>query len=533
MTEEQKKWFDKLYLKRNNTATTLMDDFAISNMWNSVIEKYSDQAHFIYELLQNANDAKATKSSFQLTQNGLYFKHNGNKNFWVSNPETEKEDQQNNSLGDINAITAVAQSNKKDQSTIGKFGVGFKAVFQYTETPHIYDPIFQFKINKFIVPIRLENDLSDRQKNETVFYFPFDKQEADENGNLKMSPEKAYLDILEKLKSLIYPTLFLSSLQEVKWLTEKETGEYTKKIAKRTQEGNISCEKIELNQQIGLQQTKDKLFLFSRLTEEYGLNYSIGFFLDEKNRLTPKEFTAFCFFPTKEATNLNFILHAPFLLTDSREGIHRSKEHNSNMVDLLAQLSSDSLLILKKLNLIDDNIINIIPYKEKDFYVQDSWGNLNRRNPKFFAPFYTAIKEKLETEELLPTIDNFIESQNAYWAQDNPVLNLFSDEQLAMLIDDEDAKWVFRNLVRNQTGKDDELREYIEGCTANWYEMNDLLKLFDSNFIENQSNEWLHRLYEYLSKNNSYWGDVMDIPPQSLPLFRANVYHRFRSNVYH
>lgn len=266
MTEEQKKWFDKLYIKRDNTATTLMDDFAISNIWNSVVEKYSDQAHFIYELLQNANDAKATKSSFQLTQNGLYFKHNGNKNFWVSNPETEREDQQNNNLGDINAITAVAQSNKKDQSTIGKFGVGFKAVFQYTETPHIYDPTFQFKINKFIVPIRLENDLSDRQKNETVFYFPFDKQEADENGNLKMSPEKAYLDILEKLKNLIYPTLFLSSLEEVKWLTEKETGEYTEKITKRTQEGNISYEKIELNQQIGLQQTKDKLFLFSRLT---------------------------------------------------------------------------------------------------------------------------------------------------------------------------------------------------------------------------------------------------------------------------
>ena len=70
MTEEQKKWFDKLYIKRDNTATTLMDDFAISNIWNSVVEKYSDQAHFIYELLQNANDAKATKSSFQLTQNG-------------------------------------------------------------------------------------------------------------------------------------------------------------------------------------------------------------------------------------------------------------------------------------------------------------------------------------------------------------------------------------------------------------------------------------------------------------------------------
>lgn len=26
---------------------------------------------------------------------------------------------------------------------------------------------------------------------------------------------------------------------------------------------------------------------------------------------------------------------------------------------------------------------------------------------------------------------------------------------------------------------------------------------------------------------------AVDIPPQSLPLFRPKVYHRFRSNVYH
>ncbi|QGW28902.1 hypothetical protein [Phnomibacter ginsenosidimutans] len=113
MNKEQKNWFDKLYQKRNNTATTLMDDFAISNMWNSVIEKYSDQAHFIYELLQNANDAKATKSSFQLTKDGLYFKHNGTKTFWVSNPDNEKDDQKNNKLGDINAITACCTIKQK------------------------------------------------------------------------------------------------------------------------------------------------------------------------------------------------------------------------------------------------------------------------------------------------------------------------------------------------------------------------------------------------------------------------------------
>ncbi len=62
MKEQQRIWFAKLYQKRNNTAL-LMEDFAVSNIWNSVVGKYSDQAHFIYELLQNENDAEATKSS--------------------------------------------------------------------------------------------------------------------------------------------------------------------------------------------------------------------------------------------------------------------------------------------------------------------------------------------------------------------------------------------------------------------------------------------------------------------------------------
>ncbi len=505
MTEEQNNWFDKLYQKRHNTATSLMDDFAISNMWNSVIEKYSDQAHFIYELLQNANDAKATKSSFQLTNNGLYFKHNGTKNFWVSNPDNEKQDQQNNQLGDINSISAVAQSNKKDQSTIGKFGVGFKAVFQYTQTPHIYDPNFQFKICKFIVPIKLVEDLTDRHKNETIFYFPFDKQETDENGNLKMSKEQAYSDILEKFKRLVYPTLFLSDLQEVKWQAENnEVGKYTKKRIKHEQIDDIICVRIELNQQVGLKQSKENLYLFSRLTEEHNLNYSIGYFLDEKDKLIPKQFSAFCFFPTKETTNLNFILHAPFLLTESREGIHRSKEHNTEMVKLLAQLSADSLLILKELKLISDDIIEILPYK-----------NIDYGNGGFFDDFYFKIKEKLQTKEILPAKgETFANKRNAYWADSPDLANLFSNEQLAELVKNQNAKWVFSTIGRT---KDKEITDYIDGGSERSWDRkepnliksnmdfeNKIADLITSNFIKCQPNEWLHKFYEYLSERKSY-----------------------------
>lgn len=506
MTSQQELWFDKLTKDREDSAKTL-EKPSMRGIKNSVVEKYSDQAHFIYELLQNANDAKATKSSFQLTKKGLYFRHNGKICFSVSNPETEDQDKEKNELGHINSITAIANSNKTE-SSIGKFGVGFKAVFQYTETPHIYDPNFQFKICRFIVPIKLKYDLPHRQKSEVVFYFPFDK--------LGVSAEKAYSEILEKLKKLVYPTLFLSNLQEVKWETEgSEKGEYSKRIIKKKQSDGIFYEKLELNQQIGKSQSKEILLLFTRLDVEESFPYSIGYFLNDKEKLTPKQVSAFCFFPTKENTNLNFIIHAPFLLNDSREGIKRFEEHNNEMIELLAELSANSLSFLKELKLIDDDIIKIIPYKEPE-------------EDDLFSPFYEAIKERFESEELLPTINDYVLTENAYWAQDNPVLNLFSDQQLAFLIEDEDAKWVFRNLVRNQTGKDEELREYIDNCINNWFDINDLLRKINADFIENQTEDWLHRFYEYLLKNNSYWSDVkaqpifLNIERKAVPAFEKN-----------
>uniref|UniRef100_UPI0032608C9F sacsin N-terminal ATP-binding-like domain-containing protein n=1 Tax=Clostridium sp. NkU-1 TaxID=1095009 RepID=UPI0032608C9F len=139
MDKLQISYFEALTADAMESAKAL-DSFRLRGVKNSVVEKYSDQAHFIYELLQNADDAKATSARFELYTDRLVFSHNGTRRFSVSNPATEAEDLKNGKLGDINAITAVGGSNKTDEATIGKFGVGFKAVFQYTATPHIYDP---------------------------------------------------------------------------------------------------------------------------------------------------------------------------------------------------------------------------------------------------------------------------------------------------------------------------------------------------------------------------------------------------------
>ena len=66
------------------------------------------------------------------------------------------------------------------------------------------------------------------------------------------------------------------------------------------------------------------------------MDYSVGFSLDEAGTLRPIQTDAYCFFKTKEHTGLNFFIHAPFKLNDSREHIVAGEPHNHNMINLLA-----------------------------------------------------------------------------------------------------------------------------------------------------------------------------------------------------
>ena len=54
------------------------------NIFRGIIEKYPESAHFIYELIQNADDARATNVSIILYYDKLVFKHDGKKHFDVS-----------------------------------------------------------------------------------------------------------------------------------------------------------------------------------------------------------------------------------------------------------------------------------------------------------------------------------------------------------------------------------------------------------------------------------------------------------------
>lgn len=497
MDKQQAIYFEVLTASRAEGAKAL-EGFALRGVKNSVVEKYSDQAHFIYELLQNANDAKATSARFELFRDRLVFSHNGTRCFSVSNPATEAEDLESGKLGDINAITAVGASNKTDEATIGKFGVGFKAVFQYTATPHIYDPSVFFKIEKFIIPVRVDVDYPGRRNDETLFVFPFDHD--------KRNPEEAYADISEKLRTLDYPLLFLPNLKDIEFKVSETLGLYGKTVEEERDFDGATAEFIRLTQNDGEDREDlydNMLWLFSR-KDENNHTYSVGFFVDANGKLIPKKHSAFCFFPTKVDTDLNFIIHAPFLLTDSREGIRAGEQHNLDMISLLSKLAADSLIYLrdigqsKSVSLIDDNIFDIIPCDESNF------GEVNSKKSISFKPFYTAIKEAFTTEKLIPTWENkHTSSANAYWGgvDNNQLAEVFSNSQLASLTKNENARWSFVSLSTPRSAGRSAKFDYIRSIIKNIVNDNAIIDMISKSFIESQKVEWLHSLYKYIAVN--------------------------------
>ncbi|MDR0549069.1 MAG: AAA family ATPase [Deltaproteobacteria bacterium] len=495
MDEKQLEYFSILSANREEVAKNL-GSFALRGIQKSVVEKYSDQAHFIYELLQNADDARATSVVFQLFPDKLVFTHNGERRFSVSDPATEAEDQLKGLLGDINAITAIGGSNKDAEEDIGKFGLGFKAVFQYTSSPHIYDPNFCFKIERFIVPILLGCDHPGKD-NETIFEFPFNHPER--------TPDIAYSDIKKKLRSLDYPLLFLYNIKYISFEIDDETGMYGKECYDTFEFDDVKVEYITLTQNDIIDRNTfkdDTLWLFTRKDSLIG-TYAVGYFVDAvTGRLISKIHPAFCYFPTKLYTNLGFIIHAQFLLTDNREGILAGALINKKLISALAMLAANALVYLKNIGqskniqIIDDNIFDVIPYDPNIFT------DINNINIISFKPFFDNIKNVFLNEEIIPCKDGFVSKKDAYWSTFQEITEIFTEQQLSFLTKNKNARWVFSSIGRDaMQRKNKELLTYIDSITNSWLSEENILRGesgITAEFIEAQNIGWLHRFYRWI-----------------------------------
>lgn len=503
ITPKEQQLFNALHDARVK-ANEVFNQRAFRGVKPNVVDKYAETAHFVYELLQNADDANATEVTIILKPDSLLFKHNGTKHFDITAEDDER-------VGDINSITGIGNSSKENtQNKIGKFGVGFKAVFQYSDTPEIYDDQFKFKIEDLIVPTLIDHDHPERNLGETLFVLPF------------KNSRKSFKDIKERLETLVNPILFLRNIKRIIWHIEagrldNPTTEYSKALLEQHKYGDITLEKYLLKNA----DHRDTIFLFSRditITmaddKKMVLPIYVGFYYDEqrKSLITKNTQNIYCFFPTKETFKTCFISHAPFILTPDRHNIKRDENLNKDLLRCLSSLATDAVIQLRKYGrkyghlLINENIVDIIPLYESSYRYSEE--------RMFEEPMRQAFQEMLENEPILLSRNKkYLKVDDAYKTT-GAILELLTQEQFYSLRcnsrsrDEYDVvpqdidflKWelIMRlSKIDDVNGIYDEIKEYT---------VEDFGKEISSVFMGEQKVDWVTKFYTFLRYDApKYW----------------------------
>jgi len=485
LTSSEKLLFEQVRQNRLKAAETFSSHL-YSGLFRATADIYPDPAHFVYELLQNADDVEADSVEFILDKNVLYFKHNGSIKFNVTSDDKKP-------LGHINSITAYLSSKEDNTGNkIGKFGLGFKSVFVYSDAPEIYDDKFWFKIEQQIVPTLLNHDHSMRKEGETLFVF-----------RLKNAKD-AYDEIHAKLSKLEESMLFLNHVKSIIYIN-KLTGRsfrYVEKHERIKTVGDINYCYVTLESQ----EKSKRLILFKKEKPLYGepvksAKIAIAFYLTSNGNLNTKaERGISCFFPTSDSFGLPFRCHAPFLLTSNRQNI-KNDPFNKKLIDILAETAAEAVNILttekndKKQPLINDNILDVIPtylYGSSLYYYYSSEKITSPR------PFYNKFTDLLKKEKVFLTWGNqYGDASHVYIASNDDLRRLISNGQLSVLLNKQDC-----GFLRLSARRDEDEHKYLEKeIGIKTFDADMFATRITSDFMNSQELDWILKFYQFLKSS--------------------------------
>ncbi len=492
---------DKVRREREDLARVLKEHPGIRKI---VEDLYPDSAHFIYELLQNAEDTGATDAQFILSKSGLTFEHNGR-------PFEPK---------DIYAITDIGEGTKaNDNDKIGRFGVGFKAVFAYSESPHIWSSSFSFKITDLVLPSQLVSNSALGKK--TRFEFPF--------NNPKKSASKAYDEIHAGLKELAKTTLlFLSHLVSIRW--QNAAGESGEILRFKHAENHFEV----IKQTDGKTSSSSHFLKFDQPVALAGLEkqrvaivYDLGF-QPQEQEFDPKKplSTQFkiipatpglvaVFFPAKKETSgLRFHLHAPFVPELSRASI---KETNANkpLFKQLATLAAASLHQIRKLGLLTVDFLAVLP-------------NNSDSLPEFYQPIRNDIFQEFKRSALTPTRSGTHAQSNKLVRGTTKIADVLSDEDLSLLTGFAPPLWAANPRQNNQ--REDKFLDSLDIEDWKWSELANAISDLDEDardnvegWISRKDDIWIMRFYALLGEASDTHNEYIDV--SDLKIVRVDSFH--------
>lgn len=502
--------FASLHSKREEQFNA-MNDHSMRGVWKSVIDKYPDSAHFIYELLQNADDAEATEVTIYLEGDALYFKHNGSVQFTITDDYDETI-----TPGHINAIVGVGDSTKTENK-IGKFGVGFKAVFQYTDTPIVYSDYFKFRIENYIVPTLISEDCPKRNTGETLFEIPF------------KNPQIAYKEIRQKLQKMEHPLLFLRNLKSIIWydtVSHNNRLEFSKGVLESFINNGIRCERVVENN-AGKQ---SEMWMFSRDVNLSAGTFpvSVGYFIEYNDEKVPYIDTSikpnvYCYFPTSEKYGSCFISHAPFLLVDNRQQIKNNEPINKYLSKSIVNLAAESLVVLRDIGakdssyLINRNILSMFDLTNPWVYLDEDDVNLICKE-HLYKPFLSIIKSN---RLLLSRNHEYLRPEQIYIPQPTNISEVVQSSLMSVLFSNGKDSCDF--MENAPTSRDSVGFNFLTNtlkCRIINPEV--LAKSLTPAFMSERNMEWVLRLYRFLRE------DAREtIIPRNANVDRSSVYFRY------
>src|SRR6185295_7109389 len=452
-------------------------------------DRYGDRIHFIFEVLQNAEDALARRAgwtgsrrvTFGLSANGLRISHCGapfNTN-------------------DVRGICGIAKSGK-GLTAIGRFGIGFKSVYAFTERPEVHSGDEDFAIENFVWPSAVRP--VERQPDETVFLLP-----------PKANDSSAREEIARGLERLGPSTLlFLRQIEEIAWNVDgRASGFYLRGAPEMVGDGVRRL--ILIGQEEGKTEIEEHWLIFSQVvTGPDGVSagqVEIAFSLARgKEPSAPliqpvNDSPLVVFFPTVLPTHLGFLVQGPYRTTPSRDNVPRSDPWNQRMIEETAKLLVRGLRWLRDNGLLDAAALRCLPLD------RNRLGEGDR-----FAPLFDATRDALIAEALLPRFGGgHVPAGTARLARGQELRTLFDARQLARLHGVKgEVAWLSADITQDRSPQ---LRQYLmQELNVAEISPETILPKIDQAFLEEQSDEWIRRLYQFFNGQPGLWARLGSVP---------------------
>jgi hypothetical protein len=453
-------------------------------------DRYDDRTHFIFELLQNAEDALARrgdwdgprKVQFLLTSDTLLVSHYG-RPF---------------NTADVSGVCGIAESTKDPEDSIGRFGIGFKSVFTFTDRPSIHSGDEDFSVQNYVEPIR--DAVRDRRPDETLIVLP-----------LRSNDTSAHAELVAGFRNIGSDSLlFLRNIDQIEWSVQDGPAGFYFRDDRTPIDDTVSKVKV-VGQETGQPEVDQEWLVFKRdVASPSGRkiwNVEVAFALrpdaDQQGRVTihpVAKSPLVVFFPTVLETHLGFLAQGPYRTTPSRDNVPRNDLWNQQLVRETATLLIDSLKWLRNRSVLDTSALRCLPLDPEKF------------SQSMFAPVFLAVRSAMLEEPLLPRFDGgYITAGRAKLARTLEIRELFSPDQLSTIMDAPGAAWLTGDITEDRAP---ELRQYLRN-ELGVAEVTPALLVPKLNkaFLEAQTDKWICRLYEFLNGQEAAVRRVLDTVP--------------------